>query len=94
MHKLLERVILFRRSSEAGGFKGLALAQSKAAKRAKAAGTGAGGDVLLRWWAARGAAAKLALSKANITLSIGWCDHTKRLSVTDTIVRDEQKKAP
>ena len=49
MHKLLERVILFRRSSEAGGFKGLALAQSKAAKRAKAASTGAGGDVLLRW---------------------------------------------
>ena len=49
MYKVLERVILFRRSSEAGGFKGLALAQCKAAKRAKAAGTGAGGDVLLRW---------------------------------------------
>ena len=60
MYKVLERVILFRRSSEDGGFKGLAPAQSKAAKRAKATSTGAGGDVLLRWWAARGAAAKLA----------------------------------
>ncbi len=54
MYKVLERVILFRRSSEAGGFKGLALAQSKAAKRAKAAGTGAGGDVLLRWLSGEG----------------------------------------